>query len=90
MQRAFVEQVAFAVRGLVVLERVIGEMLLAFGEHDAVDLAVGIFAGQGDVLVDFGQPAAQRADGPLQLAGALRRWLFDGRNARRRCPSFAG
>ena len=44
-------------RGLVVLERVVGEMLFPFGEHDAVDLSVSIFAGEGDVLVDLGQSA---------------------------------
>ena len=89
LQRAFVEQIAVAVRGLVVLQRVIRKVLLAFGEHDAVDLGVGVVAGQGDVLIHLGQPAAEGADRPLQLA-AGRRALSDGRSARRRCPSSAG
>ena len=53
-------------RGLVVLQRVIGEVLPALGEHHAVDLHVGAGADQGHVLVHLGQPAAQGADGPLQ------------------------
>ena len=66
LQGALVEQVAGAVRRLVVLQRVVGEVLLAFGEHHAVDLRVGARADQGHVLVDLGQAAAQGADGPLQ------------------------
>ena len=53
-------------RRLVVLQRVVGEVLLALGEHHAVDLHVGAGPDQGHVLVHLGQPAAQRADGPLQ------------------------
>ena len=71
------------------LQRVIRKMLFAFGEHDAVDLRVGVLAGQRDVLIHFRQAAAQRADGPLQLAAGFDDALFDGRSARRRCPSFA-
>ena len=89
LQRRLVEQIALAVRRLMVLQRVIRKMLLAFGEHHAVDLRVGAVADQRHVLIDFGQPAAQRADGPLQLAVALRPAPFDGRSATRRCPSFA-
>ncbi len=54
-----------------VLEGVIGEMLFAFGEHDAVDLGIGVFAGQRDVLIDFGEAGAEGADGPLQLTGTF-------------------
>ncbi len=68
LQGALVQQIAFAMRRLVMLQRVIREMLLAFGEHHAVDLHVGVFADQRHVLIDFGQAAAQGADGPLQLA----------------------
>ena len=53
------------------LERVVGEVLLAFGENDAVDLAVGIFAGQRDMLIDFGEAAAKGPDGPLELTGGF-------------------
>ena len=66
LQRAFVEKVARAMRRLMMLQRVIGEMLLALGEHDAVDLHIGAWSDHGDVLVYFRQPATERADGPLQ------------------------
>ena len=62
-----------------VLQRVIGKMLLAFGEHDAVDLGLGVLAGQRDVLIDFGQPAAERTDGPLQPSGTFDQRLLMGK-----------
>ncbi len=60
-----------AVGGPMVLQRVIRQVLLALGEHGAVDLRVGSLAHQGHVLIDFCQPAAQGGDGPLQAAIAL-------------------
>ena len=39
-----------------VLQRVIRQVLLALGEHHAVDLGLGVWPGQRDVLVDLGQP----------------------------------
>ena len=90
LQPSFVEQIAFAICRLMVLQRVIRKVLLAFGEYDAVHLHVGFRPGQRDVLIDFCQPAAQGADGPLQFRRRLRPVLFDGRSAKRRCPSFAG
>ena len=71
LQGGLVQQVAAAVRGLMMLQRVIREGLFALGEHHAVDLRVGPFAGQRHVLVDLGQPATQRRDRPLQAAVAL-------------------
>ncbi len=71
LQRPLVKQIAFAMRRLMVLQRVIREMLLAFGEHHAVDLHVSIFAGEQHVLIHFRQAAAKCADGPLQLAGSF-------------------
>ena len=65
-KRALVEQVALAVRHLVVLVRVVGEVLRAVGEHHAIDLGMRPFADQGHMLIDLGQPAAQGADRPLQ------------------------
>ena len=49
-----------------VLQRVVGEVLASFGEHHAVDLGGTARPGQGDVLIDLGQPAAEGTDGPLQ------------------------
>ena len=43
----------------------IGEMLLAGGEHDPVDLGIGPLPDQRDFLVDLGEPGAQAAHGPL-------------------------
>ena len=60
------KQVALAIRRLVMLVRVVREMLPAFGEHHAIDLHFGIRPGHRDVLIHFGQPAAERADRPLQ------------------------
>jgi len=37
------------------------KVLLAFGEHDAVDLRVGFVAGERNVLIYFRQTAAKRA-----------------------------
>ena len=49
------------------LQSVIRQVLLVFGEHHAVDLAVSSFAGQVDVLVYFGQFRTQCSHGPLQV-----------------------
>ena len=51
---------------MVALQRVVGKMLSAFGEHYAVDLYVCAGPDKRHVLVDLGQAAAQGADGPLQ------------------------
>ncbi len=51
--------------GGVVLAGEVGQVLLAGGEHHAVDLGVGPLPGQGDLLVDLRQPGAEAADGPL-------------------------
>ena len=48
------------------LQRVVGQVLLALGEQHAVHLTAAAFAQQADVLVHLGQPAAQRRNGPLQ------------------------
>ena len=53
------------------LQRVVRQMLPAFGEHHAVDLRSAPRADQRHVLIDLGQPCAERADGPLQAAVAL-------------------
>ena len=50
----------------VVLPGEVGEMLAAGGEHDAVDLGLGPLPGEGDLLVDLGEPRPEPADGPLQ------------------------
>ena len=55
---ALIQQVARAMGHFVVLMRVIGKMLLAIGEHHAVDLRMSALAGERDVLVDLGQPAS--------------------------------
>ncbi len=88
LEGAFVKQVAFAVRGLMVLERVIGKVLLAFGEHDAVDLSMGVFASEGDVLIHFGEAACRGRRWSIAVGRRLRQRLFDGRSARRRVPQF--
>ena len=72
------------------LQRVIRKVLLAFGEHHAVDLRVGACADQRHVLIDLRQPAAQGADRPLQRRVAIDQRLADGRSARRPRPSSAG
>ena len=48
------------------LQRVIREMLRSFGEHHAVDLALGPGADEFDLLVDLGQSTAEGSHGPLQ------------------------
>ena len=73
-------------RHLVVLERVVGKVLRAVGEHHAIDLGVRPFADQGDVLVDLGQPAAQCADGPLQRGVAADERLVMGEVPDARAP----
>ena len=90
LQRRLVEQVALAAGGLVMLQRVVRQVLLAFGEHHAVDLGVGAAADQRHVLIHLGQPAAQGGDRPLQRGVARRPAPSDGRSATRRCPSSAG
>jgi hypothetical protein len=69
-----------------VLQRVVGEMLFAFGEHDAVDLRLGARANQHHVLVHLGQSAAQRADGPLQRRTAADQRLLMGEVPHARAP----
>ena len=66
LQPPLVEQVAGGVGGDVVLPGEVGQVLAAGGEHDAVDLGLGPLPGEGDLLVDLGQPRAQAADGPLE------------------------
>ena len=90
LQRVLVEQVAAAVRRLVVLVGVVAEVLLALGEHDAVDLRLGVGAGEGDALVHLRQPGAEGADGPLQLGLACRRSPSGGRSARSGRSSSGG
>ena len=68
LQSSLVEQVAGALGHLVVLHRVVGKVLAAFGEHHAVDLGFGPPARECHVLVHLGQPGPQGADGPLNPA----------------------
>ena len=60
------------------LQGVIGEVLAAVGEHDAVDLGLGPGADQRHVLIDLGQAASQGADGPLQRGVAAEQGLLMG------------
>jgi hypothetical protein len=66
LQRGFVQKVAAALRGRVMLQRVIRDVLFAFGEEHAVDLALGALAAKLDVLVYFAQAASHCGDRPLQ------------------------
>ncbi len=61
------------------LQRVIRKMLLALGEHDAIDLGVRIFARECHVLIDFRQPTTECADGPLQLPSRFDEGLLMGK-----------
>ena len=50
------------------LERVVDQVLPAFGEHHTVDLPHGVAAHQGDVLRHLREPAAEGAERPLEAA----------------------
>ena len=76
-------------RRLVMLQRVVRQVLLPLGEHDAVDLGQGVLASEGDVLVDFRQPAAEGADGPLQPRIAIDERLLMGEVPDAASPSSA-
>ena len=73
-----------------VLQRVIGDVLLAFGEQHAVDLAFGPAADELDVLVDLRQPAADGGDRPLQRGVAADDRLLMGEVPDADAPSSAG
>ena len=79
LQRRLVEQVALAVRRFVMLQRVVRQVLLALGEHHAVDLGIGAASDQGHVLIDLRQPAAQGGDRPLQRGVAIDQRLLMGK-----------
>ncbi len=69
-----------------VLERVIGEVLLAFGEHHPVDLRLGARADERHVLIDLRQPAAERPNRPLQTGVAIDEALLMGEVPNARPP----
>ena len=54
-----------------VLQRVIRKVLLPFCKHHPIDLGGRPSADQGYMLIDFGQPAAESANRPLQAGIAI-------------------
>lgn len=56
LENRFVKEVAGAMWGNVMLQRVVDQMLFIACEHNAVDLATGAGLDQGDPLIDLGKP----------------------------------
>ena len=86
MKGALVEQVALARWRLVMLERVVDEVLPAFGEHHTIHLGVCMAARQGHVLRHLRHSAAECAERPLQPAVLVDDRLLPGKVPYARVP----
>ena len=54
-----------AVRSNVVLQGMVGMVLFPLSKHDAIDLRIGAFANQRDMLIYLCQATANCGNGPL-------------------------
>ena len=66
LQHGLVQEVAGAMRGDVMLQCVVDQVLAVAGEHDTVDLGPGTGFDQGHPLVDLSESATHGGYGPLK------------------------
>src|SRR5262245_20267238 len=90
LQRALIKKITAAFRRRVMLQRVIRDVLLTFGEQHTVHLALRPAADQLHVLVDFRHAAADRGDRPLDRGIASYNRLLMGKVPHAVAPVLQG